>query len=201
MATDMQLSRNFWLRWVPCWWVAEPADVAKLQETTARVLQPLRNKFGPVFVSSWKWWATGCAPRTGSHGQGGTVDLEVSGGQTLAAWEWGNTYLMPSGYIGRWIYEPETESQGEHIHVAPRADMIAYNGDGRIQSLKELPDGTTYVFQEWTAGTFVNPYRLEPITAVARAGMPWWLGLGILSLLWTFDLSTQATGGWKLKGS
>lgn len=147
------------------------------------------------------WWVSGCTPRSGSHGQGGTVDFEVAGGKTLEAWEWGNVHLMPSGYVGRWIYEPETGAQREHIHMAPRADMLAYNGDGRIQSLKELPDGSTYVFQEWTAGTFVNPYRLEPIVVVAQADMPWWLGLGLLFALWTFDMSSQATGGWDLRRS
>jgi hypothetical protein len=79
--------------------------------------------------------------------------------------------------------------------------MVAYNGDGRIQSLQELPDGTTYVFQEWVAGTFVNPYQLEGITAYGqtRADIPWWLAAGILFGLWTFDMSSQATGGWKLR--
>jgi len=198
---DIQLSRNFWLRWVPCWWLATPADVAKLQETTARVLQPLREVFGPVSVSSWMRWSDGCTIRSGSHGQGGTVDAVVSGGKTFEAWEWGNTHLMPSGYIGRWIYEPATSTQREHLHIAPRADMLAYNGDGRIQSLQELPNGTMYVFQEWVAGTFTNPYRLEPIVATARAGMPWWLGAGLLFALWSFDMSSQATGGWTLKHS
>lgn len=204
MAEDRQLARNFWLRWVPCWTMATENDVAKLQETTARVLQPLRNEFGAVYVTSWKWWSSGCVARTGSHAQGGTIDLSVEGqGNTLRAWEWGNTYLMPSGYIGRWIYEPATATQGPHIHMSPRADMLAEFGDGRIQSLKELPDGGHYVFQEWTAGTFVNPYELEGITAhgTARADIPWWLALGILFSLWSFDMSSQATGGWTLKSS
>ena len=198
MATDFQLSRDFWLHEAPCWARATETDVAKLYETAARVLQPTRNKFGPVHLTSWMWWTDGCTPRTGSHSQGGTVDFVVAGGQTLAAWEWGNTYLMPSGYIGRWIYEPETALQGEHIHMSPRADMLAEYGDGRIQALKELPDGTHYVFQSWEAGTFTNPYRLDPLTGTARAGIPWWVGAGLLFALWSFDMSSQATGGWKL---
>lgn len=195
MPADIQLARNFWLRWVPCWAVATEQDVTKLQETTARVLQPLRNQFGAVYVTSWKWWSSGCEPRSGSHAQGGTVDLVIADGRTYEAWEWGNTYLMPSGYIGRWIYEPETASQGEHIHMAPRADMLAAFGDGRIQALKELPDGSTYVFQEWTAGTFINPYELEGITAhgTARADIPLWLAVGLLGLLWTGGFSLEAS--------
>lgn len=202
MPSNVQLSRNFWLSGAPCWQKATEADVLKYQETVARVLQPVRNEFGITRVTSWKWWRTGCVPRTGSHAQGGTIDFSVEGqGNTLRAWEWGNTALMPAGYVGRWIYEPATASQGPHIHMAPRADMIAYNGDGRIQSLKELPDGTSYVFMEYDAGTFVNPYKLEGITAYAEAGMPWWAALGLLLALWTFDLSAQSTGGWKLKRS
>lgn len=171
---DFQLSRNFWLHEAPCWQLATEQEAAKLQETAARVLQPVRNSFGPTYITSWIWWSSGCQRRSGSHSQGGTVDFVVGGGQTLDAWEWGNTHLMPSGYIGRWIYEPETDTQGEHIHMAPRADMIAAFADPTIKSLKELPDGSTYVYQEWTAGTFVNPYQLEPIIAYGSRGFPWW---------------------------
>lgn len=202
MPRDVQLSRDFWLHEAPCWEHASPADVAKLQESAARVLQPVREQFGETTIGSWKWWRFLCIPRIKTHAQGGTVDFTVSGGQTRAAWEWGNTHLMPSGYIGRWIYEPARESprQGEHIHMAPRADMIAHNGDSSIKSLEELPDGSTYVFQEWTAGTFVNPYRLEGLTVTARAGLPWWAAAGLLFLLWTGSFSIEATSPWTISG-
>lgn len=192
---DRQLSKHFWLHEAPCWEHASETDVAKLQETAARVLQPVRNVFGPVYITSWKWWRDGCEPRTGTHAQGGTVDFVVSGGRTEDAWRWGNTHLMPSGYIGRWIYEPDGPSQNEHIHMAPRADRMALKGDGSIKSLRELPNGDMYVFQSWEAGTFVNPYRLEGITAYATAGIPWWLAAGMILALWTADLSVQAAGG------
>lgn len=200
MPSDTQLSRDFWLHEAPCWDRATPGEVLQLQETTARVLQPVRNVFGTVIITSWIWWSSGCVRRTGAHGEGGTLDFVVPG-HTLEAWEWGNTHLMPSGYIGRWIYEPQTATQGEHIHVSPRADMLALNGDGRIQSLKELPDGGTYVFQEWVEGTYANPYQLDGITAYAEAGLPWWVTLGLMFALVTLDFSGQATGGWKLRSS
>lgn len=195
---DFQLSRNFRLSEAPCWTRATPANAAKLQETAARVLQPVRNVFGETIITSWMWWRQGCEPRTGSHAEGGTVDFVVPG-KTLAAWEWGNTNLMPSGYIGRWIYEPETATQGEHIHCAPRADMVAYNGDATIKSLKELSDGRTYVYREWTGGTYANPYELEGITAYATAGLPWWIWAGLYIGVLTTDFAGQATGGWGLR--
>ncbi len=195
MADDQQLSKNFWLREFPGWERATDLNVAKAQETVARVLQPIRNQFGAVQVSSWIWWSDG-SRRTGSHGQGGTVDFYVGAGLTEEAWKWGNTHLMPAGYIGRWIYEPQTPNQGEHIHMAPRADMVKAFGDGRIQSLRKLPSGDTFVFQEWAEGTYGNPYQLPGFVATARAGIPWWLSLGVLFAIVTADFSGQAHGGW-----
>ena len=201
---DFQLSRNFWLHEAPCWWNATEADAAKLQETAARVLQPIRNEFGPVLITSWKWWTDGCTPRTGSHSAGGTVDFVTPDADMEQVWEWGNTHLMPSGYVGRWIYEPNTATKGEHIHIAPRADMIQVFSDSTIKSLRELPNGSTYVYQEWTAGTFVNPYQLEPLVVTATAGGGWllkFLGIGLLFGLFTVDMAGQSRGGIKLKST
>lgn len=181
MATDIQLSGDFWLHEAPCWQHATEAQVEKLQETAARVLQPIRSVFGTTYISSWMWWRSGCVPRTGAHSMGGTVDIDVPG-KNLEVWEWGNSHLLQTGYVGRWIYEPKTPTQGEHIHMAPRADMLELNGDGRIQSLKELPGGGYYLALELTEGSYLNPYTLPGITAVGtrRAGIPWWVGAGVL---------------------
>jgi hypothetical protein len=199
MGADYQLTRDFRLSEAPCWWLASPADIARLQETAARVAQPLRNTFGPVYITSWKWWREGCEPRDGVHELGGTIDLVVPG-RTREAWEWGNTHLMPTGFIGRWIYEPESSSEHEHIHVAPRQDMLEYNGDGRIQSLEKLRSGDYAVELEWQAGTAANPYQLEPLVVSARAGIPWWIGLPLLFTIFTVDMAGQAQGGWVLGG-
>jgi hypothetical protein len=146
------------------------------------------------------WWRSGCVPRTGSHAQGGTVDFVTPDADMTEVFEWGSTYLLPSGYIGRWIYEPETAFQGEHIHMAPREDMLAYNGDGRIMALRELPSGDTYVYRELTEGSFADPYRLDPIVVTAEAGLGKWFGLGLLLGLITFDVSGRAAGGWQIGG-
>ncbi len=185
MIADRQLTRDFWLHEIPCWEHYTEEQAEQAQEATALVCQPIRNTFGRTEITSGRFWRNGCRARTGSHAHG-ALDIVVSGGRTREAWEWGATALMPSGYIGRWIYEPERlnargqKLQGEHIHMAPRSAMLAYNGDGRIQVLEELPDGTTYVFQEWVGGTYANPYELEPLEVVVGRGFPWWGAAGIL---------------------
>lgn len=146
MALDRQLSRDFWLHEFRGWQQANESDVAKLHTTVVRVLQPIRSHFGvPVRPTSWMWWSSG-EPRTGAHAQGGTLDFTVDNGLTREAWEWGNQWLVPMGYIGRWIYEPAREQprQGEHVHVAPVADQIAVQGAGagsRVQALVETSEG------------------------------------------------------------
>lgn len=195
---DVLLTRDVRLSDAPCWELAAPEDAAKLQATAVNVIQPLVNQFGSVVITSWKRWRDGCELRSGAHQEGGTVDLVVPN-RTREAWEWGNTHLMPAGYIGRWIYEPATPTQGPHIHASPRADMIAYNGDGRIQSLKKLPDGSYFVVLDWEGGTFQNPYEMEPLVVTARAGIPWWVSLALLFSIFTLDMAGQSQGGWRFR--
>ncbi|MGE0347372.1 MAG: hypothetical protein AB7N73_15030 [Gemmatimonadales bacterium] len=153
MATDRQLSRNFRLSEFPGWERATEEDVARLEETVARVLQPIRTTFGvPVTPTSWMHWSSG-EPRTGSHAHGGTVDFVVGAGLTPDVFEWGSQHLIPSGYIGRWIYEParsaaEGTPQGEHIHMAPRDAMLEAFGDSKIQVLEEREEGNYFLHFE-----------------------------------------------------
>lgn len=167
MATDRQLSANFWLHEFPGWERATEADVDRLRPTVSRVLQPLRTYMGvPIYPSSWKWWSSG-AERTGAHSDGGTVDFVVADGRTPEAFEWGAQHLIPSGYIGRWIYEPERsategEPQGEHIHMAPLSAMQAVFGKGDIQVLEEQGEGQYFLH-----------FKLQPLgwgALVAAAG-------------------------------
>lgn len=153
MALDRKLSRDFWLHEASGWRDATEAEVAELQTTVVRVLQPIRSHFGvPVRITSWQTWSDG-TPREGSHSHPGTVDFVVDGGLTREAWEWGRLYLVPSGYIGRWIYEPARTAaesraqggagrrQGEHVHMAPRDAMLEVFGKGDIQVLEEHEEG------------------------------------------------------------
>lgn len=160
---DRRLSANFWLHEFPGWNRPETteADVARLRETVARVLQPIRNAMGTdVIPTSWTHWSSGAA-RTGSHAHGGTVDFVVADGRTFEAFEWGARHLAPTGYVGRWIYEPERSAaegqrQGEHIHMAPVEAMVEHVGDPSIQVLVEREEGRYEFFRTaatWTAAT------------------------------------------------
>lgn len=155
---NRRLSRNFVLSELPGWdhpSVTE-AEVARLEETVARVLQPIRTRFGvPVYVSSWTTWSDG-ELRDGSHAHGGTVDFVVADGRTREAFEWAAATLVPGGYIGRLIYEPERSAaegqrQGEHIHMAPREAMLEAFGDPAIQVLEETTEGDYRFFRTATA--------------------------------------------------
>lgn len=157
MALDRKLSRDFWLHEFTGWERATEAQVSRLQETVARVLQPTRSRYGvPVRPTSWLAWSNG-ELRTGAHAHGGTVDYVVDDGLTRDAFEWAGRSLVPAGYIGRLIYEPARPAtptsprQGEHIHMAPVADMVAHVGDSEIQVLEERREGE-YVFARVAAG-------------------------------------------------
>jgi len=194
---DRQLSRNFWLREFPCWERATDADVAELQQTVARVLQPARDTFGRIKPTSWRWWSSGCTPRTGAHEHGGTVDVVPLDADPFTVFEWMKTTLLPSGYIGRLIYEPDwwlqggpepagstdRKVQGEHIHVAPWTAMVEL-GETEIMALVETePNTYAYaggggpVFGDHT-GVYGDPIPIEGITATVGPSWTRWLLLG-----------------------
>jgi len=196
MATDRQLSANFWLHEFPCWSRASEDDVARLKETVQRVLQPFRSHVGvPVVPTSWKWWTAGCTPRTGAHAGGGTVDFDapdLDDGQLREAHDWGTRYLLPAGYLGRWIYEPlwiddaGNKVQGRHIHAAPRDDMLAANLPGDVGAYIEGPPGTytpSAGSPTWGghSGGYGDPIPIEGITATVGPRWGAWLLLGAVA--------------------
>lgn len=173
MPTDRKVGHWFWLHEFPCWWLASSSQIAALEETAARVLDPIRSRWGKVVPTSWLWWSDGCTPRTGSHGQtGGTVDFVTPEANMRDVYEWGRRELLPSGYVGRWIYEPATTAQNEHIHMATREDMrLAYPGEPdkhRILALVETPGGGYVLSEE------VTPIGLPGLTATAGGGRFMW---------------------------
>lgn len=178
MAGDRLLSRNFTLSEVPHYELYTEDDVARLEETVARVLQPLRNRFGRIQISSGMYWADSGEAREGAHSHAGTVDFVSLDTPLRKVWEHGSTFLIPAGYVGRWIYEPAREAdpargvkaQGEHIHLAPREAMADVFGDRRIQ-----------VLEETTEGTYVLRYQLA--AAIGSVGALTIAG-GVALLLW-----------------
>lgn len=138
---SLVLGPNFTLGEFPCWDYATAEDVGHLTETVDRVLQPVRDRWGPVVPTSWMRWRDGCALRQGAHGQGGTVDFIVPGANLRTVFDWGVAQLVPLGYLGRWIYEPTTTDQNEHIHAAPVADMLAAFNKGDRLAFVETQDG------------------------------------------------------------
>lgn len=175
-SSTTRLGQSFTLREFPCWEKATAADLAALTATVNNVLQPVRNRWGAVVPSSWKWWRSGCTPRTGAHAGGGTVDFVTPGADLRSVFNWGVANLMPLGYVGRWIYEPRTASQGEHIHMAPRADMVSQFGDAQAMAYVETGPG------EYQSVGPQGPIDIPGITVTVAAFPPWmsWVLLGLL---------------------
>jgi hypothetical protein len=166
---DRQLSRNFWLSEFRGWEQATAAQVERLQETVDRVLQPIRDVFGRVVPSSWTRWSSG-EPRTGTHAEGGTVDfITLDADLEGDVFPWGRAELLPAGYLGRWIYEPDrsgptgTLVQRKHIHAAPRADMLEAFGIGDVAAFTESTEGVyLYAGGSWdgVSGAYGDPIPL-----------------------------------------
>ena len=182
---DTRLGLNFRLGEFPCWQKATAGDVARLADTVRHVLQPVRDRWGRVVVTSWKWWRAGCAPRTGSHAEGGTVDFVTPDASLRDVFAWGVHHLLPLGHVGRWIYEPRTATQGEHIHVASRADMLAQFGDGQALAFIERPAGGYDPVSPEGPGQFWDgdgPTSIPGLTVTVAAPPPWmsWVLLGLI---------------------
>jgi hypothetical protein len=175
MARDRQLSRNLWLHEFTGWQDASEPQVDRLAETVARALQPIRSAMGvPMLPTTWLAWRDGTA-RVGSHAYG-AVDFVMEDGRTREAYEWAERFLVPSGYIGRLIYEPERSAaegvpQGEHIHLAPVQAMVDHVGDPTIKVLEETTEGT-YVFYEAAAALGLGVLALGALFFFRCAGRP-----------------------------
>lgn len=175
----MRLSRDFTLEEMPCWERASPADVAALEATVHQVLQPVRDRFGPTVVTSWRWWRDGCTPRTGAHAGGGTVDFVPLNAALGDVFAWGLENL-DRRYVGRWILEPD------HIHVAPRSDMVEAFGPSKGDSLAavEGPPGSYWPVPEWggATGAPMDPIEIEGLTVTVSRPFPTWLTLFLAGL-------------------
>lgn len=180
----MRLGPNFTLEEMPCWRYASSEDVARLEETVRRVLQPIRDRWGPVVVTSWRWWSSGCRERTGAHAAGGTVDFITPDADLTDVFAWGISQPWRD-YVGRWIYEPAVPGhQGEHIHVAPIRDMSQMFAKADSAAFIETRPGQYTGVPGWGGHTGGpdDPIEVEGLTVTVSRNLPLWL-IGSLSLL------------------
>ena len=183
------LARDFTLEEMPCWRHASPADVARLRVTAERVLQRVRDRWGSVVVSSWKWWRDGCLLRTGAHAAGGTVDFITPNADLTDVFAWGLTQPWRD-YIGRWIYEPAIPGhQGEHIHMAPIADMQQQFAKADSAAYVQTGIGQYTPVPGWGGHTGgpEDPIEVEGVTVTVGRALPAWL-IGSLALLFLTTL-------------
>lgn len=108
---DVALTPGLRLSSFPCWEKATASDAVYMRWVAVNVLQPVINRWGPLHLTSWKWWKSeGCnRARTGDHADAGTVDFVPAEASIEDVWQW-----MGANLRGRWgslIHERD------HIHV------------------------------------------------------------------------------------
>ena len=130
MAIDRALSSTgwFWLREFPGWEKIPSGDIRirKLETLVEQVLDPTRERWGPLDISSWTYWSDGTA-RTGAHADGGAADFVPRHADVPAVAYWMATALPTSSY-GKIIDERD------HIHVT-RSGLQGATGQYFIEPL------------------------------------------------------------------
>jgi hypothetical protein len=161
MAADAQLSPDFWLHEWPCYELMTADQVAGALEATAAHLQPLRDRFGRIKVTSGHFWRFGCIPRAGAHAVPGTVDYVPLDAPLRDVFDYAVANLRPT--FGTLIFERD------HIH------RTAPGTQGRIG----------WAFTEPTEGSYAR-LELPPLpegsagalALLGAVGLVWWLSNG-----------------------
>ena len=86
-------------------------------EWTARnILQPIINRWGPVTITSWRWWVrSGCVEeRTGDHEDPGTIDFVPMRARVSDVHNWMGAQLVEPN--GRPLYGSLIDER-DHIHL------------------------------------------------------------------------------------
>lgn len=172
MALDRRLSPNFMLHEFPGAAAASEDDVARLRWTVENILQPTRDRWGPLKITSWKVLPGGRSELgAGGHRDAGTVDFVPLGAPVPAVHRW-------MGYFLRGRYG-ELIDERSHIHVT----RPGIGGDGEL--LVEFSEGRYAAVDPavpFPGGTGApgDPLELEELeVSVARA--PDWFGWGLVA--------------------
>lgn len=113
---DRQLSSDFRLSEFPGWDAPQvtEADVSTLQWTVDNILQPTRDQWGPLRVTSWLWLPGVPGARQelggGAHADPGTVDFVPEAAPVSTVHRWMGSEL--DGLYGELLDEQT------HIHVS-----------------------------------------------------------------------------------
>lgn len=95
----------------PCWERYTRAQVDGVVEAVQVHLQPVRDAWGPLQITSGQYWSSGCTPRTGAHAIAGTVDYVPLRANMADVFAWASSYARSS--FGTLIFERN------HIHRTP----------------------------------------------------------------------------------
>lgn len=114
--TDRQLTPSLRVRHWPCWQKATTRDLVWMEWAARNILQPTIDRWGPLKISSWRWWArSGCVEaRTGDHADPGTVDFVPDQARISDVHNWMGGHLVESS--GRPLYGSLIDER-DHIHV------------------------------------------------------------------------------------
>lgn len=135
----VRLGPNFPSSDFPGWGVADDLQAAHAQQLVDTLLQPTRNVFGRILVTSW-------LRREGVHATGAAADIVPLDAPVPVVHRWMAQQLH--GGFGELIDEVPTTGTTGHIHVT----LPGFGGDGEVlyepenqvywAGLRPFPDGT-----------------------------------------------------------
>lgn len=126
-AVDRELTRSLRLRHWPCWERATPRDVVWMEWTARNILQPVIDRWGPITLTSWRYWArSGCREaRTGDHEDPATIDFVPTRARVADVHGWMGAHLVEAS--GRPLYGSLIDER-DHLHMT-RAGVGTRTGE------------------------------------------------------------------------
>lgn len=136
--TDRQLTTDLRLSSWPCWKHATKRDVVWMEWTARNVLQPVINRWGPITITSWRYWfRSGCEEaRTGDHEHPATVDFVPTRARVSDVHRWMGAYIVHAD--GRPLFGSLIDER-DHVHVTAAG---VGTRTGETEFLVEPTEGT-----------------------------------------------------------